>query len=92
MRVLNPEKKRFVPLAAPCLVDSLITRGQYAPMSRSPDVLFMKVTGREEINVMEGVHPVCGGIDGHAAQLTACLRRVGEEGTMDTEWRDCGTT
>jgi transposase len=41
---------------------------------------------------MQVVHPVCCGIDGHAAQLTACLRRVGDDGTISTEWRDFGTT
>ena len=41
---------------------------------------------------MQVVHPVCCGIDGHAAQLTACLRRAGEDGTIHTEWRDFGTT
>jgi len=41
---------------------------------------------------MQVVHPVCCGIDGHAAQWTACLRRVGDDGTMSTEWRDFGTT
>ena len=41
---------------------------------------------------MQGVHPVCCGIDGHAAQLTACLRRVSDDGQISTEWRDVGTT
>jgi transposase len=41
---------------------------------------------------MQVVHPVCCGIDGHAAQLTACLRQVGEDGTVHTAWRDFGTT
>jgi transposase len=41
---------------------------------------------------MQVVHPVCWGIDGHAAQLTACLRRVNAAGQMSTEWRDFGTT
>lgn len=41
---------------------------------------------------MQVMHPVCGGIDGHAAQLTACLRQVGEDGTIHTAWRDFGTT
>lgn len=40
---------------------------------------------------MQVIHPVCCGIDGHAAQLTACLRRVGDDGTIHTEWRDFGT-
>ena len=46
----------------------------------------------EEINVRHVVHPVCCGIDGHPTQLTACLRRVGDEGTAHTEWRDFHTT
>ena len=41
---------------------------------------------------MHVVHPVCCGIDGHPAQLSACLRRVSDEGTIHTEWRDFGTT
>jgi transposase len=41
---------------------------------------------------MQVVHPVCGGMDGHAAQLTACLRRVNDDGQLSTEWRDFGTT
>jgi transposase len=41
---------------------------------------------------MQVVHPVCCGIDGHAAQLTACLRRVNADGQISTEWRDFGTT
>ncbi len=34
---------------------------------------------------MEIVHPVCCGIDVHAAQLTACRRRVSEDGQITTE-------
>jgi transposase len=41
---------------------------------------------------MQVVHPVCCGIDGHAAQLTARLRRVNDAGQISTEWRDFGTT
>ena len=41
---------------------------------------------------MHVVHPVCGGMDGHAAQWTACLRRVHDAGQISTEWRDFGTT
>ena len=41
---------------------------------------------------MHVVPPVCCGIDGHAAQLTACVRRVGDAGTISTAWRDFGTT
>ena len=41
---------------------------------------------------MQVVPPVCCGIDGHAAQLTACLRRVNGDGQIRTEWRDFGTT
>lgn len=46
----------------------------------------------QESNVRQVVHPVCCGIDGHPTQLTACLRRAGEDGTIHTAWRDCGTT
>lgn len=41
---------------------------------------------------MQVVHPVCCGIDGHPTQLIACLRRVGEDGTIHPAWRDFGTT
>ena len=38
----------------------------------------------QEVNVMQVLHPVCCGIDGQAAQLMACLHRVGEDGTIQT--------
>jgi transposase len=41
---------------------------------------------------MPVLSPVCGGIDGHAAQLTACLRRVRDDGQITTALVDCGTT
>jgi hypothetical protein len=41
---------------------------------------------------MQVIHPVCWGIEGHPTQLTACLRRVGDDGTIQTAWRDFGTT
>src|SRR5262245_39433567 len=41
---------------------------------------------------MQVLHPVCCGIDVHAAQLTACLRRVSDDGQITTELVDCGTT
>ena len=41
---------------------------------------------------MQVIHPVCWGIDAHAAQLTACLRRVCDTGQITTELHDCGTT
>ena len=41
---------------------------------------------------MPGVSPVCGGLDGHAAQLTAWLRRGRADGPRRTDWRACGTT
>jgi hypothetical protein len=40
---------------------------------------------------MQVVHPVCCGIDGHAAQLTAGLRRGNDAGQISTEWRAFGT-
>ena len=61
-------------------------------MSRSPGVLSIITVLREESNGMQVVHRVCGGIDGHPTQLTAGLRRVGEDGTIHPEWRDFGTT
>lgn len=39
---------------------------------------------------MQVIHPVCCGIDVHAAQLTACLRRVNDTGAITTELVDCG--
>ena len=41
---------------------------------------------------MQVIHPVCCGMDGHPTQLTACLRRVGDDGTIHTAWRDFGPT
>jgi hypothetical protein len=41
---------------------------------------------------MQVIPPVCCGIDVHSAQLTACLRRVREDGQITTELVDCGTT
>ena len=41
---------------------------------------------------MEVVYPICCGIDGHQATLTACLRRVSEDGQITTELREFGTT
>ena len=41
---------------------------------------------------MQVIHPVCCGIDVHAAPLTACLRRVSDDGQIITELVDCGTT
>jgi transposase len=45
-----------------------------------------------EEGAMEIVHPVCCGIDVHAAQLTACVRRVGAAGQIRTELVEYGTT
>ncbi len=52
----------------------------------------MIISPIQEVNVMQVVYPVCCGIDGHAVQLTACLRRVKDDGQISTEWRDFGTT
>jgi transposase len=41
---------------------------------------------------MQVIHPVCCGIDVHAAQLTACLRRISEDGQSTTEVVEYGTT
>ena len=41
---------------------------------------------------MQVIHPVCCGIDVHAAQLTACLRQVSEDGQVTTEVVEYGTT
>jgi hypothetical protein len=41
---------------------------------------------------MPVLHPVCGGIAVHAAPLTACLRRVSDDGQSTTERVDGGTT
>jgi hypothetical protein len=61
-----------------------ITRGKYAPKSRSPDVPSIIMIPIKEGHVMHVVHPVCCGIDGPPAQLSACLRRVSEDGTIHT--------
>lgn len=41
---------------------------------------------------MAVVPPLCGGIDVHQAQLTACLRRVDADGHVTQEGRECATT
>ena len=41
---------------------------------------------------MQVIPPVCCGIDVHAAQLTACLRQVSEDGQVTTEVVEYGTT
>ena len=41
---------------------------------------------------MQVVHPVCCGLDVHQASLTACLRRMSDDGQITTEGRVCGTT
>ena len=41
---------------------------------------------------MQVIHPICCGIDVHAAQLTACLRRFSEDSQLTTELVNCGTT
>ena len=41
---------------------------------------------------MQVVHPVCCGIDCHQAVLSACLRRVSEDGQITTELREFSTT
>ena len=41
---------------------------------------------------MQVIYPVCCGIDAHAAQLAACLRRVSADGHITTELHDSGTT
>jgi hypothetical protein len=41
---------------------------------------------------MHVVYPVCCGVDVHATQLTACLRRASEPGQIPTELREFGTT
>jgi transposase len=52
----------------------------------------MIIVGIQEGNVMHVMPPVCGGLDGQAVPLTACLRRGGDDGTIHPAWRDCGTT
>jgi transposase len=42
--------------------------------------------------MMQVIHLVCCGIDVHAAQLTACVRRVSEAGQLTTEVVEYGTT
>ena len=41
---------------------------------------------------MQVVHPICCGIDVHQAQLTACLRRVAEDGQVPQGVREFATT
>jgi hypothetical protein len=46
----------------------------------------------QEGRTRQVIPPVCGGIDAHAAQLTAGLRRVSDTGQITTALYDCGTT
>ncbi len=41
---------------------------------------------------MQVLSPVCCGIDVHAAPLTACRRRVSDNGQLTTDLVNCGTT
>jgi transposase len=41
---------------------------------------------------MQVVYPVCCGVDAHPAQLTACLRRVSDDGQITTVLHESGTT
>lgn len=41
---------------------------------------------------MHTLHPVCCGLDIHNASITACLRRVQDDGTVHKEFEDFGTT
>jgi transposase len=41
---------------------------------------------------MQVVHPVCCGLDVHQATLTACVRRVSDDGQSTTALREFGTT
>ena len=41
---------------------------------------------------MPVVPPICGGIDVHQAQLTACVRRVDADGQVTPAVRACATT
>jgi len=41
---------------------------------------------------MQVVHPICCGLDVHQATLTACLRRVSDDGQITTDLRTYGTT
>src|SRR5437870_4190891 len=83
LRAWSPDRKRFVPLAAPRQVDTIRSRvgntHRRAGALTSPP---LSSTPIQEINVMQVIHPVCCGIDGHPTQLTACLRRVGDDGTI----------
>ena len=40
---------------------------------------------------METIHPICCGLDVHEASLTACLRRVNSDGTVNVKIREFGT-
>jgi transposase len=40
---------------------------------------------------MQVVHPVCCGLDVHQASLTACLRRMSDDGQITTEVHEFGT-
>jgi hypothetical protein len=92
LRVLNPYRKRSVPLAAPRHVDPHDHAWEKRPWSREPWRPCHGFPHVQERRPLHVIHPVCCGIDGHSAQLTACLRRVSDDGQGTTELVDCGTT
>ena len=91
-RALNPYRKRSVPLAAPRQIGTqdhawekrTWSREHSRPCHWSPQV--------QERRPMQVIHPVCCGIDVHSTQLTACLRRVSDDGQITTELVDYSTT
>ena len=84
LRARNPERQRSGSLAASRQVDlsdhawdkRIGSREPWRPCGLSPCI--------EKGRLMQGIHAVCCGIDVHAAQRTACLRQVREDGQSTT--------
>jgi hypothetical protein len=92
LRTLTPSRQRSVPLAAPRHVDTQDHAWAKRTWSREPWRPCHCLPHVQERHPLPVLHPVCGGIDVHAAPLTACLRRVSDDGQSTTEVVDCGTT
>src|SRR5262245_66582154 len=92
LRALHPSRKRSVPLAAPHQVDTPDHAWEKRPWRRETWRPCHCLPYGQERRPMHVLHSVCCGIDVRAAQLTACLRRVSDDGQITTALVTCGTT
>src|SRR5712692_2438025 len=82
LRARNPYRKRSVPLAAPHQVDTPDHAWEKRTWSREHGRPCRCSPQEQERRPLQVISPVCCGIDMHAAQLTACLRRGSEDGPI----------